>query len=65
MELAIADVSGRTLRSLVHGTLGAGHHTFAWDGLDAGGRRVAPGLYWLHGRAGRETLSRRVVVIAR
>jgi len=65
VELAIADVSGRTVRSLVHGTLGAGHHTFAWDGLDAGGRRVAPGLYWLHGRAGRETLSRRVVVIPR
>jgi len=62
--LDITDVTGRRVHSALHQRMGAGDHAVRWNGLDEAGRRVAPGLYWLHGRAGGEVISRRIVVIS-
>ncbi len=52
----IYDVRGRLVRRLVDERLPAGTRTVVWDGRDDGGRRAAPGVYWLAFRSGTETL---------
>lgn len=44
--LAVADVQGRRVRTLLDGHLEAGGHALAWDGRDDTGRHVAEGLYF-------------------
>jgi hypothetical protein len=45
LSLTLYDLAGREVRSLAKGAFGAGPHDVAWDGLDASGRRAAPGIY--------------------
>lgn len=46
VELALYDVSGRRVRTLVaRRTLDAGRHELVWDGTDDNGHRVASGAY--------------------
>ncbi len=47
LELDVYDVSGRKVRSLHSGAIGAGWHTLVWDGQDNTGRRQASGLYFM------------------
>jgi hypothetical protein len=44
-SLAIFDVRGRRVRTLVSETLDAGPHWRDWDGTDGAGRHVASGVY--------------------
>ena len=44
--LAIYDVAGREVRTLVRGFLPAGSHVTDWDARDGEGRRVAGGVYY-------------------
>jgi hypothetical protein len=61
LELSIYDLSGRTVRSLAKGTFSAGPNTVHWDGTDASGHPVAPGIY-LARRKGTHTLATHNVV---
>ena len=45
VELTLFDLSGRQVRSLMKGSLAAGSHDVAWDGIDNAGRPAAPGVY--------------------
>ncbi|MEZ4387343.1 MAG: C25 family cysteine peptidase [Candidatus Krumholzibacteriia bacterium] len=45
VELAVFDVRGHKVRTLVHGALAAGHHEVTWQGRDDAGRQVASGTY--------------------
>jgi hypothetical protein len=45
VDLAIYDVQGRKVRTLVDRELAASRHEYTWDGLDDTGRRVSPGTY--------------------
>lgn len=45
VRLAVYDVSGRLVRTLVEGHVKAGVHEVAWDGVDSAGRKVATGVY--------------------
>ncbi len=47
VRIAVHDVAGRRLRTLVDGRLEAGVHRQAWDGTDADGRRAAGGVYFV------------------
>ena len=48
LALAVFDISGRRIRELAGPALfDAGSHTLRWDGRDAAGTRVPPGLYLL------------------
>ena len=51
VTLSIHDVRGRTVATLVEGTLDAGNHVRQWHGLDQRGQPVASGAYLvrLHG----------------
>ncbi len=47
VELTVLDVTGRAVRRLFAGSLGAGEHAFRWDGRDDRGRPEASGRYYL------------------
>jgi len=61
--LAIYDVNGRVVRSLVDGTVEAGLHTVAWDGADGAGRRVASGVYTARLTSAGASVTRRMVLL--
>ncbi|MCA9751135.1 MAG: T9SS type A sorting domain-containing protein, partial [Gemmatimonadetes bacterium] len=46
LTIAVYDVSGRRVRTLVNGAQPIGRHQVAWDGRDETGRRVASGVYF-------------------
>lgn len=45
VQVEIYDLRGRRMRTLVHGTAGAGRHVATWNGRDDAGDRVVSGLY--------------------
>jgi len=59
--LAVFSVEGRKIRSLQRGTLDAGHHQLAWDGLDDHGRPVADGMYFARLEAGESSRTTSIV----
>lgn len=46
VRIALYDVAGRHVRTLVDERLDAGHRSWTWDRRDGQGRPVAPGLYF-------------------
>ncbi len=53
--LALFDVQGRHVRTLVDGVRPAGETTVRWDGKDQGGRAVASGTYFARLQAGAQS----------
>ncbi|MEZ4387981.1 MAG: FlgD immunoglobulin-like domain containing protein [Candidatus Krumholzibacteriia bacterium] len=45
MQLAVHDLRGRLVRTLVDGQRPAGDQQVRWQGVDNGGRPVASGVY--------------------
>lgn len=65
VSLTIYDVAGRQVRAILAAAprpAGRGQQEI-WDGLDAGGRAVGAGTYWVRLVAGSETTSRRIAVV--
>ena len=52
VQLSIYDVRGRRIQTLRQGFQQAGTHRVRWNRLDAGGSRVAHGLYFVRLEAG-------------
>ena len=46
VSVDIYNTSGRKVRSLVHTTVSAGHHSVTWDGRDDAGRVLDGGVYF-------------------
>lgn len=63
VECAIYDTQGRRLATLVRGPLEPGRHDFVWDGRDAAGHRVGPGVFFARARAGGAMRTQRIVRI--
>jgi hypothetical protein len=62
VRVAVYDVQGR-LRQLLHdGPLTAGSHQLAWNGRDAGGRRLAAGTYFLRLDGAAASSQRKIIV---
>jgi hypothetical protein len=62
-ELAVFDVTGRKVRSLVSGQLPAGTREVRWDGRDDFGRTVSSGVYLSRLRAGDVTATGRMLFL--
>jgi flagellar hook assembly protein FlgD len=60
--IQIVDVSGRVVRRLGGRSFPGGYSEIRWDGRDASGHEVAPGVYLAQLRAGRQISARRVIV---
>jgi len=63
VALRIYDVSGRVVRTLVHGSKSAGTHRVTWNGRDNHGSPVASGLYFYRLSAGGRTATRKMVLL--
>jgi len=61
-EVAIYDVVGRRVATLLEGAMDAGRHDLAWDRRVSGGRRADAGVYFVRAVSGGTTLTRRVVL---
>ena len=53
VRLQIFDVTGRLVRTLASGEMGAGRHGIVWDGRSDEGRRLGGGIYLYSFQAGR------------
>lgn len=63
VRLAIYNVVGQEVRTLVNERKEAGAFTVTWDGTDAMGRRVASGVYLYRIQAGDFSASRRMLLL--
>ncbi len=62
VELAVYDLSGRLVKTLVNGAVDAGIHSIEWNGLDEAGALTPSGVYFYKLRAGEFEQSRKLVV---
>jgi hypothetical protein len=60
-RVAVYDLAGRVVRTLVDGWQSAGVVSLSWDGRSADGRRAGPGLYFVRGVVGGSSVTRSVV----
>ncbi len=63
VDLTLFDASGRRVRTLARGRYLPGAHEATWDGTGADGRRAAAGVYFFRLKAGKERLTRKLVLI--
>jgi hypothetical protein len=47
-SLSVCDISGRLVRTFLNSSLLPPHSSLVWNGTDNSGRRVAPGIYFVH-----------------
>jgi len=64
-RLAILDVTGRHVRTLVAGAIEPGQHQVVWDLRSDSGDRVMPGVYFARFNVENVALSRTLVVLAK
>jgi hypothetical protein len=62
VQVEVIDPQGRLIRKLAYGSLPAGRHQLDWNGRDASGARVTPGVYLLRVTAGDYVGIRKAVV---
>ena len=62
VRLSVYDVQGRLVSTLFEGSVDGGEHLIPWDGRDARGGRLAPGVYFLRLSAGESSLVRKMVL---
>ncbi len=63
VRLDVFDSAGRLIRVLHDGILGAGGHSIEWDGTNNLGRAVGSGVYFYRLDAGKETISKKMVLL--
>ena len=63
VDLAIYDLAGRRLRTLVRAEREAGPHAVVWDGKDGSGIGLPSGLYFVGLRCGAEIETRKISLI--
>jgi hypothetical protein len=63
VTLAVYDVLGRRVATLVDGTVPAGSHAAIWQGQDAAGRAVSSGVYIYRLTAGPHAVSRSMTLL--
>ncbi|RKZ13079.1 hypothetical protein DRQ32_02350, partial [bacterium] len=62
-EVAVFDLAGRRVRTLLRTQLSAGTHPIIWDGLDERGHSVASGTYLIRALSGGKDTTRRAVLV--
>ncbi|MCB9512776.1 MAG: T9SS type A sorting domain-containing protein [Candidatus Latescibacteria bacterium] len=63
VELAVYDVKGRRVATLVDGTLIAGPHVVEWQGREASGAQATSGVYFARLKVGDEVLTRKMLLL--
>jgi hypothetical protein len=63
LRLAVYDLSGRLVQTLVNEKLAAGHHAVTWNGLNLSNSAVASGIYFCQLRSAEVTITKRMLLI--
>ena len=63
VELAVYDVAGGRVATIFSGEKTAGAHDVQWDGRDDSGRLVSAGIYFCRIEAGKQSVTRKMLVI--
>jgi hypothetical protein len=63
VTLEVIDIEGRVVRTLLDETRAAGRHSAAWDGRDASGSEVGPGVYFVRMTAGDFNATSKVMLL--
>ncbi len=63
VNLAVYDIRGRLVRTLIDSPLKPGRHIVAWDGLDDGGKKVQSGIFLYRLRTGKGALTRKMTIL--
>jgi flagellar hook assembly protein FlgD len=63
VEIAIYDVSGRLVRTLLDEHRRAGGHSVTWDGRDGAGSAVASGIYFYSLNAGTFSQTKKLILM--
>ena len=63
LRLAVFDIQGRCLRTLIEGRRGAGWHAVQWDGRDDRGRALLSGAYFYRLETPRARIARQMLLI--
>jgi flagellar hook assembly protein FlgD len=63
VELTIYDLAGRRVRTVIHGPLPPGRHTFSWDGRTDAGRRLVSGIYVTRLSGAGQAVTRRATLV--
>ena len=63
VTLAIYDVTGRLIQTLVSGEMNSGNHRIVWDGLDSSGDAVSAGMYLYTLRSADVTITKKMVMM--
>ena len=63
IRLEVYDIAGRRIATLDDGERERGAHTATWNGMDKEGTAVASGVYFSRLAAGKETISKKMVLL--
>jgi flagellar hook assembly protein FlgD len=63
MTLKIYDMSGQLVRTLVSGSMDAGHHSIQWDATNDAGVKVASGMYLYRITAGSFIQTKKMILM--
>ena len=63
VELAVFDLSGRRIRTLVRDSRNPGDHVVTWDGTDQAGSRAPSGMYFYQLVSGGDSFTRKMTLI--
>jgi hypothetical protein len=63
VRIAVYDVRGRSITTLIDEEVPAGFRNVTWDGTDAQGNRVAPGTYYIRMQTAKHDQTRTAVVL--
>lgn len=63
VHLCVYDVSGRRISELVDAVEENGRHRVLWNGCDDGGKRVSSGVYFYVLRAGKDVMTRKMILL--
>lgn len=63
VDVAVFDLAGRRVQTLVSGFLPGGTHQLSWDGSDIRGERVGVGVYFVRGRIGDRRVDARILYV--
>lgn len=63
VNLTVADVTGRRVRTLISSPQISGHHEVAWDGCDDFGNLVPTGVYFCRLRAEEHSITRKFLLL--
>ena len=63
VELAVFNLAGQQVATLVQGQWEAGSYAVRWDGRDEGGKGLASGVYLYRLRAGKQVETRKLALV--